>query len=89
MILASEIAAGPARLLLRVVVPDELVSAMTADVLVCTHPVVGSTDDDDRRAGGVELPGEVAADPANLLDPTDVQPRAPKDGLALELVVLR
>src|ERR1700729_1093682 len=88
VVLAGEIAAGPARLLLRVVAPDELVAAMAADVLVCAHLVVGRSDDDDRSAGGVELPGEVAANPWDLLEPADVQPGTAEDGVALEFVVL-
>jgi len=52
------------------------------------HLAVAAPHDDDRRAGRVELLGEVAAGAGQLLEPADVEPRAPEDGVALELVVL-
>src|SRR5262249_19727086 len=49
---------------------------------------VAVAHDDDRRACGVELLREVAADAGELLDPAEVQPGLLEDGLALELVPL-
>jgi hypothetical protein len=62
---------------------------VAADVVERTNLVVEPAHDDDRRSCRIDLAGEVAALARELLDATDVQPRAPEDRLALELVELR
>src|SRR5262249_48880573 len=88
VVLAGELPAGTADLFTGEVLPHELVPAMAADVVEGADLVVGVADDDDRRAGGVELLGEIAADAGELLHPAEVQPRLLEDRLALELVPL-
>ena len=88
VVLAGELAAGPAGLVTGVVVPDELVAAVPADVVEDVDLTVGAPDDHQRGPGRVELLGEVAPVAGELLHPADVQPGAGEDGLALELVVI-
>ncbi len=89
VVLAGELAARPLRLLAGVVVPDQLVAAVAADVVEGADLPVLPPHHDDGRPGGGDLPGEVAAGAGHLLDPADVEPGPGEDGLALELVVLR
>ena len=89
VVLAGELAARPLRLLAGVVVPDQLVAAVTADVVEGVDLAVLPAHDHDGGAGGGDLLREVAARARHLLDAADVQPGPGEDGLALELVVLR
>src|SRR5262249_53101855 len=89
VVLAHELAAAPRRFLAGIVLPDELVAPVAADVVERAHLAVETTHDDDRRLGDRELLGEVAAVARQLLHPPDVQPRALEDRLALEVVELR
>ena len=88
VVLAHELAADAARLLLRVVVPDQLVAAVAADVVESTDLVVRAAHDDDGRARHGELLRDVATLPRQLLHPPNVQPGSLEDGLALERVEL-
>ena len=89
VVLAGELAHGPLDLFTRVVVPHQLVAAVPAHVVEGAHLAVLVLHHEDRRARGVDLPGEVAAGLGELFDAADVQPGAAEDRLALELVVLR
>ena len=89
VVLTGELPAGAARLLLRVVVPDELVPPVAADVVEAPDDAVGAADHDHGGPGGIELLREITAGPRQLLHPPDVEPRPGEDGLAFELVVLR
>ena len=89
VVLAGELPAGALDLLVGKVVPHQLVSAMTADVVEGADLLVLALHHDDRRLGGVDLLGEVAADARQLLDAGDVEPGALEDGLAFEFVELR
>ena len=88
VVLAGELPADAAGLLLREVVPHQLVAAVPADVVERLDLAVGGAHHDDRRVGDLQLLGEVAALARKLLDAADVQPRALEDRLALELVEL-
>src|SRR5581483_4185801 len=88
VVLAGELATGTAGLLAGEVLPDELVAPMAAHVVERADLVLRRAHDHDRGARAVELLREVAADLGQLLDAPDVQPRAPEDRLALELVPL-
>ena len=88
VVLAGELPAGSPRLHARVVVPDQPVATVTADVVEGADLVVHAPDDDQRGLRDRELLGEVAAVSPELLDPPDVQPGPLEDRLALELVEL-
>ena len=88
VVLAGELAARAAGLLAGIVGPDQLVPPVTANVVEDVDLPVLAPDDDQRGPRRVELLGEVAAVPGELLHPPDVQPGAGEDGLALELVVV-
>src|SRR5262249_7546394 len=85
VILAGELPAAAARLGARIVVPDELVAAVTAHVVEGADLVVHAAHDDQRRLRDRELAREEAALAPQLLDPPDVQPGPLEDRLALEL----
>ena len=85
VVLADELARGAARLLLGVVVPDQLVPAVPAHVVEGTDLAVLPLHDDDGRLGDGELLGEVAPRARQLLDPAHVEPGPLEDGLALQL----
>jgi hypothetical protein len=89
MVLAGELAAHTAGFFSWIVVPDELVSSMTADVVEGPDFLVLATDDDDRCIDNSELLGEVASHSGQLLDPTHVEPGTLEDGLAFPLIELR
>src|SRR4029077_19120114 len=89
VVLARELAADTLRLLIGVVLPDELVAPMPAHVVERPDLPVETAGDDQRGAGDVEVLGEVAAGPGKLLDPTDVEPRPLEDRPPLEFIVLR
>ena len=89
VVLARELAADTLRLLVGVVLPDELVAPMPAHVVERPDLTVEAAGDDQRRAGDVEVLREVAAGLGELLDPTDVEPRPLEDRPPLEFVVLR
>jgi hypothetical protein len=62
---------------------------MTADVVEGADLLVSALHHDHRRLGGVDLLGEVATDPRDLLHPANVQPRTFEDRLTLKLIELR
>src|SRR5262249_32289129 len=64
---------------------NELVAAVTAHVVEGADLVVHAPDDDQRGLCDRQLLGEEAALAPQLLDPSDVQPGALEDRLALEL----
>src|SRR6185437_7672582 len=85
VVFAGELPADAGGLLVRKVVPHQLVPAVAADVVVRLDGPVLGLDDDHRRAGTRrgQFPGEVAAGAWQPVDSTDVEPHAPEDGLAL------
>src|SRR5690606_36656674 len=85
-VLAGELAADPAGLFQRHVVPHQLVAAMPADVVVRLHLTGGGAHHDDRGVDDLHFLGEVAALTWNLFDATDIEPDTPEHCLALELV---
>ena len=89
VVLAGELTAGALDLLVRKVVPHQLVSAMPADVVEGADLLVLALHHDHRRLGRVDLLGEVAADARQFLDAGDVEPGPLEDGLAFEFVELR
>src|SRR5262249_60314669 len=68
VVLAGELATRPPGFLVWEIVPHQLVSAVPADVVEAANHIVLALDDDHRRAGGLDLFSEVAADPGQLLD---------------------
>jgi hypothetical protein len=89
VVLAGELPAGAVHFLAREVVPHQLVAAVAADVVERPHLPVHAAHDDDRRRGDLELLGEVAAVATQQFHPSDVEPGASEDRVALELVELR
>ncbi len=85
VVLAGELPAGARGFLVWKVVPHQLVSAVTADVVVGLDGPVLGLDDDHRhaRARRRQLFGEVAASARQALHPTDVEPGAFEDRVAL------
>src|SRR5215218_6935827 len=88
VVLAGELTAGALDLLVGIVVPHQLVSAVTADVVEGADLLVLTADHDHRRSGRVDLLGEVATDARQFLDAGDVEPGPFEDGLAFEFVEL-
>jgi hypothetical protein len=88
VVLAGELATGAAGLLARIVIPHQLVAAVTTDVVEGVHLTVGAPDHHDRCSGRGDLPGKVGPGAGDLFHPADIEPGAGEDGLALQLVVL-
>ena len=88
VVLARELATRARGLLLRVVVPHQLVAPVAAHVVERTDRAVTVLDDDDAALRPSELLGEVAADAGELLDAPDVQPFLLEDRVDLLLPVL-
>src|SRR5262249_35030649 len=84
VVLAGELAARAARLVARVVAPDQLVAAVPAEVVERPHAPAAVPHDHDRGARDLELAREVAAVARQLLDPAHREPRPPEDRVALE-----
>src|SRR5262249_3641293 len=89
VVLAHELATGAAALLPWRAAPYELVATMAADVVEGADLAVHIASDEERGPSGRQLLGEISAVARQVVDTTDVQPRAPEDGIALELVELR
>src|SRR5262249_58920093 len=66
--------------------PDQLVAPVPAHVVEGPDPAVQVARHDEGGPEAGQLFREVAAGPRQLLETPDVEPRAPEDGLALELV---
>ncbi len=81
VVFAGELPAGAGGLLMRKVVPHQLVAPMPADVVEGPDHAVLALDDDHRhpRSGGRQLLGEVATSAGEAFDAADVEPGAPKD----------
>ena len=87
VVLAGELPAGAGGLLVRKVIPHQLVSTVTADVVIrLDRPVLG-LHDDHRHAGARrrQFLGEVATGARQPLHSTDVEPRLLEDRAALGL----
>src|SRR5262249_4681298 len=89
VVLAHELSTEPLGFLAREVVPDETVTAVTADVVERAHVAVGAANDDDRRVRDLDVLGEVTPRLRELVGPPHVQPCAFEDRLTFELVERR
>ena len=87
VVLAGELAGRSPRLLVRVVLPYELVAAVPAHVVERAY-VVAVADHDDRGVRGGDVLGEEAPGAGKLLEAPDLKPRPPEDRVALQLVEL-
>src|SRR5207247_435474 len=81
VILAGELPSRAALVLPWIVLPDEHVAAMSADVVEGPYGALGVAHDDDRCRCRRDVPREVAARARQLFDATDVQPRLLEDRL--------
>ncbi len=86
VVLAGELPAGAACLFVRKVVPHQFVSAMPTDVVEGPDLLVAALDQDDGDAGDLDLLGQIATGPRQLLDAGHVQPRPLEDRLTFQLV---
>ena len=75
VVLAHELPTGAAGRLSRRVIPQDLVPAVPAHVVKCTHLPVQVTHDDHRRSGDHDVLREEAAVARQLFDASDVEPR--------------
>jgi hypothetical protein len=89
VVLAGELPAHTAGLLVRNVVPHQLVAAVAADVVERLDLPGCGAHQDDRGVDGRELFGEVAAFARKLFDPAHIEPGTFENRFALQLEDLR